>query len=274
MHDWGISDGYHDYAGNWCEVPGETLAAIRAAMGDGPAPSGLEPHDNPVVTFRPGEAPADVTARWPLGAAHRGRRRWSPSTTAPPLPADLPLGYHRLVHRDDGRNRLLVASPGRCHLPPDLRTWGWAAQLYATRSKESWGIGDLADLRRLAGWSARHGAGMCLLNPLHASVPDYPQPSPYYPSSRCFRNPLYLRVEEVPGAGEGDAGFDLATLAAEGRALNSDRRIDRQAVWKLKKTALEPLWARFSGFRAATRTSTPSAPSTARPSRTSPPTAP
>ncbi|HEV7686626.1 MAG TPA: 4-alpha-glucanotransferase, partial [Acidimicrobiia bacterium] len=104
----------------------------------------------------------------------------------------------------------------------------------------------LADLRRLAQWSGRLGAGMCLLNPLHATVPDFPQASPYYPSSRCFRNPLYLRIEEVPGAsGAGDAGFDLAALAAEGRALNADRRIDRQAVWKLKKTALEHLWMRF-----------------------------
>jgi len=256
MHDWGISEGYHDYLGHWCEVPGETLAAIREAMGavpgadgheeDGFAPPGLAPHENPVVTFRPGEAPADATVGGPW-ELHTEDGAVVDLEDAGPLPPDLPLGYHRLVHRDDGRNRLLVASPGRCHLPSDLRTWGWAAQLYATRSTESWGIGDLADLRRLARWSARQGAGMCLLNPLHASVPDYPQPSPYYPSSRCFRNPLYLRVEEVPGSGEGaDGGFDLAALAAEGRALNSDRRIDRQAVWKLKKTALEHLWARFS----------------------------
>jgi 4-alpha-glucanotransferase len=253
MHDWGISEGYHDYLGAWREVPGETLAAIRDAMGDGEAPPGLGSHDNPVVTFRPGEAPGDATAGGPWrlqtedGAA-------ADLDNGASLPPDLPLGYHRLVHRDDGRTRLLVVSPGRCHLPSDLRTWGWAAQLYATRSTESWGIGDLADLRRLAEWSVRQGAGMCLLNPLHASVPDYPQPSPYYPSSRCFRNPLYVRIEEVPGAREihlppptdGDTGFDLAALAAEGRALNRDRRIDRQAVWKLKKTALEHLWARFS----------------------------
>ena len=25
MDDWGISTGYHDYRGNWCEVPAETL---------------------------------------------------------------------------------------------------------------------------------------------------------------------------------------------------------------------------------------------------------
>jgi 4-alpha-glucanotransferase len=246
MHDWGISEGYHDFSGQWIEVPAETLAAIREAMGTGDAPVGTSADDNPVVCFRPGEAPDDATAGGPW-ELHTEDGAVAGIDEGGGLPPDLPLGYHRLRHRHDGRERLLVVSPGGCHLPPDLRTWGWAAQLYAARSRESWGIGDLADLRRLADWSRRLGAGMCLLNPLHASVPDYPQPSPYYPSSRCFRNPLYLRVEELPGAAEAaaDGGFDLDGLAALARALNADRRIDRQAVWKLKKTALEHLWSRF-----------------------------
>jgi 4-alpha-glucanotransferase len=249
MHDWAISAGYHDIAGRWIDVPAETLAAIRAAMGapvdpddeNDPGPPGTSPEDDPVISFRAGEAPAGVTAGGPW-ELHTEDGAVLAVDSGGDLPPGLPLGYHRLRHAADGRERLLIVSPGHCHLPPDLRTWGWAAQLYATRSRESWGIGDLADLRRLAEWSRRLGAGMCLLNPLHASVPDYPQPSPYYPSSRCFRNPLYLRIEDVPGA----ANANLAALAAEGRALNRDRRIDRQAVWKLKKTALEHLWSRFS----------------------------
>ena len=256
MQDWGISDGYHDIAGRWIDVPAETLAAIRAAMGAppdpedsaDPGPPGTSPGDDPVVSFRPGQAPAGITAGGPW-ELHTEDGAVLTVESDGDLPPDLPLGYHRLRHVGNGvwGERLLIVSPGRCHLPADLRTWGWAAQLYAARSRESWGIGDLADLRRLAEWSRGMGAGMCLLNPLHASVPDYPQPSPYYPSSRCFRNPIYLRIEDVPGAGAAaDAGFDLPALAAEGRALNNDRRIDRQAVWKLKKTALEHLWSRFS----------------------------
>ena len=61
-------------------------------------------------------------------------------------------------------------------------------------------MGDLGDLRRLARWSATDlGAGILLINPLHAAAPVLPQqPSPYFPSSRRFQNVLYLRVEEVP----------------------------------------------------------------------------
>ncbi len=160
------------------------------------------------------------------------------------LPPDLPLGYHGLRPLDGRPAVRLIVAPARCHLPEGLRTWGWAIQLYALRSRESWGIGDLADLRQLADWSAMAlGAGAVVLNPLHAALPLVPQePSPYFPSSRRYRNPLYLRVEEVPGAAE--AGLDVERLAVQGRALNAERRIDRDAVFRLKMAALGGLWAR------------------------------
>jgi 4-alpha-glucanotransferase len=163
------------------------------------------------------------------------------------LPRDLPVGYHKLrALRDEAVTHLLV-TPGRCFLPPGLRAWGWAVQLYAARSLRSWGIGDFADLRELARWSRQTlHADFLLLNPVGAPLPLCPQePSPYFPSSRRFRNPLYLRVEEVPGAEPG--GRELAALAAAGRALNEGRLIDRDAVFRLKMAALEKIFRRFGG---------------------------
>ena len=170
------------------------------------------------------------------------------------VPPDVPHGYHHL-ETDAGR-QLLIVGPGRCHLPPALRTWGWAVQLYAARSAVSWGIGDLVDLRTLGAWSRREGAGLLFVNPLDAASPTLPQqPSPYYPSTRRFRNPLYLRIEEVHGAET--LGERLGELASAGRALNESRLIDRDAVWTLKLAALEAIWAagvtdaRFDAYRAA-----------------------
>jgi 4-alpha-glucanotransferase len=162
------------------------------------------------------------------------------------LPPDLPLGYHEIRPLDGRPATRLIVAPARCHLPDGLRAWGWAIQLYALRSRKSWGIGDLADLRQLADWSAGAlGTGAVVLNPLHAALPLVPQePSPYFPSSRRYRNPLYLRVEEAPGAAA--AGLDVERLAAAGRALNAERRIDRDAVLRLKMAALGELWARVS----------------------------
>jgi 4-alpha-glucanotransferase len=142
--------------------------------------------------------------------------------------------------------RVVSEAPLRCHLSPSLRTWGWAAQLYAVRSADSWGIGDFGDLRRLARWARELGAGGLLLNPLHAPVPrEREDPSPYAPSSRQYRNPLYLRIEDVPGANE--VSGEIADLASAGRGLNADRRIDRDAVRRLKQEALGRLWRRFRG---------------------------
>jgi 4-alpha-glucanotransferase len=162
------------------------------------------------------------------------------------LPSDLPLGYHDIRPLDGRAARRLIVAPDRCHLPDGLRAWAWAIQLYALRSRESWGMGDLADLRRLGDWSAGEiGAGAIVLNPLHAPLPLVPQePSPYFPSSRRYRNPLYLRVEDVPGAAA--AGLPVERLAAQGHALNAERRIDRDAVFRLKQAALGDLWTRTS----------------------------
>ena len=236
---WGIERGYWDALGHWHDVPAETLHAVARTMG------ATDEHTEPPASH-------------PLWCVRAGRSEFLQSSAdvvleegtvlrnIDVLPPDLPLGYHELVPRDGGPSTRLVVSPGRCHLPPGLRTWGWALQLYATRSTESWGIGDLGDLRRAAEWARREGAGLLTVSPLHANAPALPQQdSPYYPTSRRFLNPLHLRIEDVPGAA--DAGAELDRLARLGRALNEDRTIDRDAVWRLKREALELVFARFKG---------------------------
>ncbi len=234
---WGVDGGYFDALGQWHDTPADTRRAIHAAMGvaegesvaDGPPPVCVVPHRSEV--------------EWP----RRGQLRLEDGTTLPVdgrLPPDLPLGYHDFHEEQQGQSTRVIVSPGKCVLP-SKPTWGWAAQLYAARSSQSWGIGDLADLRRLATWSAGLGAGLVLINPLYAAAPVLPQEaSPYYPSSRRFLNPWYLRIEEVPGAAS--LGPELERLARVGRELNAGPRIDRDAVFRLKQEALERIWSRFT----------------------------
>lgn len=158
------------------------------------------------------------------------------------LPADLPAGYHR-VHGAGGEwtaESLVLVSPRKLPVPPDPVT-GLMCQLYAVRSTASWGIGDAADLRALAEWAARElGCGFVLVNPLHAPAPTLPmEPSPYFPSSRRFADPLYLRIEDIPEAA-GCADADAAALRAENSV---DRLIDRDRIWTVKRAALEKAFA-------------------------------
>jgi 4-alpha-glucanotransferase len=235
--DWGIEPGYRDVRGEWWETSAATRAALLAAMGA----HGERPPEPRIRMVRTGE-------RISVGIAELVTEDGGSETVRNFLPPDLPPGYHRLSDPSTGAQTDLIVSPGRCRLPADLRAWGWAVQAYALRSRDSWGMGDFGDLRRFAGWAARTGAGAVAVNPFHATEPDPIEDSPYFPGSRCFRNPLYLRVEEIPGAYE--AGVDLQPLAAAGKALDKDRLIDRGAVHRLKIEAFERLWKRFTGSAA------------------------
>lgn len=230
---WGIAPGYHDISGAWRQLGGETRAALLRAMRAEGAPPAVQAA---TLVVRQGAGTAvDEPA---LITEDGGQVRLDGR-----LPEDLPPGYHALVG-EHGQRRLIV-SPGLAHLPPGLRGFGLAVQLYSLLSAGSAGIGDLADLRALGRWAADDlGAAFLLLNPLHAALPGLPQePSPYYPSSRRFLNPLYLRLEEVPG---------VVTLAGAARKrLNRAPIVDRDGVYELKLAALEAAW---KGVRGRVRT--------------------
>jgi 4-alpha-glucanotransferase len=166
------------------------------------------------------------------------------------LPDDLPLGYHQL-HLQVGASdvsTLVIVTPASLGLPARLgpsRAWGLATQLYSVRSQRSWGIGDLTDLADLAVWSAaRHGAGFVLVNPLHAAAPTPPmEPSPYLPTSRRFINPLYLRVEAIDEFAYVRQRGSIRKARVEVQAhAKKSKRIDRDAVWKAKRGALESVY--------------------------------
>ena len=179
----------------------------------------------------------------PVRSVHEGR-----------FPADLPVGRHTLCARVHGRAvaaPLLVAPARLPQLP--TRSWGFLAQLYSVLSRRSWGMGDLGDLADLAQWAGHSfGAGFVQVNPLHAGRPaeggGSTDPSPYRPSSRRYADPVHLRIEAVPEFPylDADARVLAAGLARAGAGLRDavlldDGLIDRDAVWELKRQALELL---------------------------------
>ncbi len=170
------------------------------------------------------------------------------------LPKDLPLGWHKLTVGAGGdtsaesrRSATLIVTPNRLDTSDPFMNrpaWGLAAQLYTLRSRESWGLGDLADLTEIATWSAvKAGGDFVLVNPLHAAAPVAPiDPSPYLPVTRRFQNPIYLRPEAILEYEYLSAAnkAELEQMAKESRErdLTSDL-LDRDLVWEAKLAALE-----------------------------------
>ena len=251
----------------------------------------------PPVTVRRAGEPRDVEVHVPEGATSEvALTLESGLAMALPqvhpgvfrLPADLPLGYHTLTARlgpaaaegasgqagapatsgpatAPATSRLIV-TPARLRAPDAViakRPWGWMAQLYSVRSRASWGVGDLADLRDLCQLAAaKTGADFVLVNPLHAAEPVPPlTQSPYLPSSRLFINPIYIRVEDIPEvAYMPGADRSLIDWAAEApRAASvSPALINRDPIWRAKRDALEQVFrlprpaaraAAFADFR-------------------------
>jgi len=296
----GVAAEYADWRGEPRRPPVSTIRAVLAAMGvdaedDAATAASLATVTDqawrrltaPTVVLRAGgdltveltvPAGADVEAVAVTADGVRHRLAIVPGSPSPDrertvdgvrlvrrrgrVPSTLEIGTSRLEVRADNRLETvpLLMTPVRCPVPKS-RSWGWQVQLYALRSRASWGIGDFGDLRRLTAHAGELGAGLVLLNPLHSTAPVLPQePSPYYPGSRRFTNPLYLRVAECDGIDgiAGDAGRRLDRLAEAARALGAGDRIDRNAVFELKSEALELLAAvplpparaeRFAAYR-------------------------
>ncbi|MCS0638578.1 4-alpha-glucanotransferase [Streptomyces sp. LP05-1] len=197
----------------------------------------------PLAGLPPGTEVRVITER---GDEITGTPRWE----------RLPPGVHRLeATTREGRTgaSALIVAPARVPVP-EGRGHGLLVQLYSLLSSRSWGMGDLGDLRELAGWAGRRlGADFLQVNPLHAAVPGTPtDPSPYRPSSRRFPDAVHVRIEDVPEyayapgylTAEERAALDaLLGRAAELRegVLRKGELIDRDAVWVLKRDALELL---------------------------------
>ena len=281
-----VATDFHDWQGHYREASPGTIRAVLAALGvDASTPEAaaraLDEHREapwrrvlpPTVVLRQGSAgavPVHVPDGEPVSLAVEledgGRRELAQSdhwvqpreidgalvgeaTFA--LPEDLPTGYHQLVAAGGVEGScLLVVTPRTLGMPDrvDGRVWGFTTQLYSTRSRRSWGLGDLADLADLAEWSGRdHGAGFVLVNPLHAAEAVPPmEPSPYLPATRRFFNPVYLRIENIPELAYATSGAqaDIERAGLLQRAIStSSEPIDRDAVWAAKSSALAVLHA-------------------------------
>ena len=203
-----------------------------------------------------------VESRW-SGTTHGGRsRRFAIGLTVVP-----PLGYHDLTITFEGGGKhrsatqRLIVVPPRC-MAPELRLrgrrgFGITANLYTVRSRENWGAGDLGDLATLSEWLGHQGGAFVGVNPLHALRNQGYDVSPYSPISRLFRNPLYLRVDDIPELAVDDVARAMIAqpeFQRELGELRSASMLDYGRVSALRAPVLERLHRTFESRELVQRT--------------------
>jgi len=162
-------------------------------------------------------------------------------------------GYHEL-HVEAGVEArcAFIIAPSQCFMPDEIgnkRLWGIAAQLYALKSENDFGIGDFGHLNALVEFAVAQGADAIGLNPLHALFLNAPaQASPYSPNSRLFCNPLYLDLTAIPDLHESASAQALINAPDMQRSLAAARSsalVDYDLAAKVKFALFESLYKSF-----------------------------
>ncbi len=232
----GISIAYHDIAGSEQEASEEALLAGLAAIESKDPAADRRPLEPVIIAWEgaPVRVPlrissAPATLECTLADEAGGEFAWAApiENRSFDLP-QLALGYHQLTIDLGGElvTSRVIAAPRRAFQPGPARTWGVFTPIYALRSAENAGAGDLADLARFGNLVAQHGARFVGTLPLLATFLDEPfEPSPYAPVSRTCWNEFYARPDS----------FDREAAAA----LRAGEFVDYRAVASLKRRALE-----------------------------------
>jgi 4-alpha-glucanotransferase len=202
-----------------------------------------------------------VSLRTADGASARAEGRLDPRAAGThlelPLPVRVTPGYYEVELEVGGASGMRRASQ-RLILAPrtalrveevlgDDRAFGLLANLYALRGA-GFGHGHFGDLARLARYAGRAGADFVGVNPLHAVCNQGLDFAPYSPSSRLYRNPLYLDPEQVPELAQCEAArrlLDAPALRARRDALARAEHIVHAEVAAALLPVLRALHACF-----------------------------
>jgi len=177
-----------------------------------------------------------------------------------PFPKELDVGSYKVrVKAVIGKETyscpcIWIVCPAKAYMPPDLqagrRVAGVGLALYGVRSETNWGVGDFSDLKKIIDWAHEElNVDFIGLNPLHALFNKRPlTSSPYLPSSRLFRNFIYL---DVPGMEDFSGSIKALTLAESPQtrrkihALRDEKQVNYEEISALKLLILREVFRYF-----------------------------
>ena len=151
-------------------------------------------------------------------------------------------GNNRSLYSEPTKKKVTIIHDGFAHLPNN--TWkgaGVAIPVFSLRSKNSFGVGEFADLKLLVDWAKTIGLKLIQILPVNdtTATHNWTDSYPYAAISAFALHPIYVNLEEV--AGKEHAG-KLRALKRKQKQLNDLAELDYEQVMKFKLGMLKELY--------------------------------
>lgn len=155
-------------------------------------------------------------------------------------------GDNRLVYDHTEKGKITILHDGFIHLPND--SWkgaGIAIPVFSLRSKNSFGVGEFADIKLLVDWAKQTGLKLIQILPVNDTTATHTwmDSYPYAAISAFALHPLFINLAEV--AGKKFAG-KVTALKRKQKQLNELPAMDYEEVMKFKTAMLKELYELMS----------------------------
>ena len=151
-------------------------------------------------------------------------------------------GNNRLLYSDAAKKKVSILHDGFVYLPNN--TWkgaGVAIPVFSLRSKNSFGVGEFADIKLLVDWAKATGLKLIQLLPINNTMANFNwmDSYPYSAISAFALHPLYINLAKVAGEEFAD---QLVPLKIKQEELNELPVMDYEEVMKYKFSVLKELY--------------------------------
>ena len=158
-------------------------------------------------------------------------------TKAFSLPHALTMGYHQLQVRIKKHifEILLISAPATLYADAEKQRskfFGIFSPIYALKTAQTQGCGDLTAFKNLIDWAGKNKAGLVGTLPLHAAFLDKPfEFSPYSPVSRLFWNEIFIDLNSL-------TDIHYPEIDSSFHKTNQNNLVDYKEIYHLKRKFL------------------------------------
>ncbi|MDP4264078.1 MAG: 4-alpha-glucanotransferase [Bacteroidota bacterium] len=151
-------------------------------------------------------------------------------------------GDNRLVYEEGVKHKVTILHDGFIHLPNN--TWkgaGVAIPVFSLRSKNSFGVGEFADIKLLVDWAKETGLKLIQILPVNDTIATHSwiDSYPYAAISAFALHPLYINLAKVAGKKQEEK---IHALRKKQKQLNALPAIDYEEVIRFKMEMLKELY--------------------------------